>query len=204
MTDIRRETLHDRVETGLSAADDRLRLSEWLPPQEGVVPRVRIGRRWVNVLAGHGRVEAARERGMSTVPCLCVGHLSAAEKRAYVLAYNKLALNAGWDEELLGLELKELMESDIEFDVGLTGFSIAEVDQLVEGLAHEDVGDPADDRLPDPSRVAARCRPGDMWRLGSHRLICGDALDPLVIAALMDDDKRRSVREAPFAPAQPV
>ena len=59
---------------------------------------------------------------MSTVPCLCVGHLSAAEKRAYVLADNKLALNAGWDEELLGLELKELMESDIEFDVGLTGF----------------------------------------------------------------------------------
>jgi ParB-like chromosome segregation protein Spo0J len=108
------------------------------------------------ILAGHGRVEAARELGMSTVPCLRVDHLSTTEKRAYVLADNKLALNAGWDAELLSLELKELMEADIEFDVGLTGFSIAEVDQLVEGLAHEEVGDPADDELPDPSRVAAR------------------------------------------------
>ena len=69
------------------------------------------------ILAGHGRVEAARELGMATVPCLRVDHLSPAEKRAYVLADNKLALNAGWDEELLALELKELMEADIEFDV---------------------------------------------------------------------------------------
>jgi hypothetical protein len=141
------------------------------------------------ILAGQGRVEAARERGISTVPCLRFGHLSATETRAYVLADNKLALNAGWDEELLGLELKELMESDIEFDVGLTGFSIAEVDQLVEGLAHEDVGDPSDDRLPDPNRVVARCRRGDIWQAGSHRIICGDARDPSVLAALMDGDK---------------
>ena len=69
------------------------------------------------IMAGHGRVEAARELGMATAPCLRVEHLSAAEKRAYVLADNKLALNAGWDEELLALELKELMEADIEFDV---------------------------------------------------------------------------------------
>lgn len=141
------------------------------------------------ILAGHGRVEAARERGMSTVPCLRVGHLSATEKRAYVLADNKLALNAGWDEELLGLELKELTESDVEFDIGLTGFSIAEVDQLVEDLAHEDVGDPSDDRLPDPNRVVARCRRGDIWQAGPHRIICGDARDPSVLAALMDGDK---------------
>ena len=66
------------------------------------------------ILAGHGRVEAARELGMTTAPCLRVEHLSAAEKRAYVLADNKLALNAGWDEELLALELKELMAADIE------------------------------------------------------------------------------------------
>jgi hypothetical protein len=74
------------------------------------------------------------------------------------------------------------MEVDIEFDVGLTGFSIAEVDQLVEGLAHEEGGDPADDRLPDPNKVEARCRPGDIWRLGSHRLVCGDSLDPAVVS----------------------
>jgi DNA modification methylase len=141
------------------------------------------------ILAGHGRVEAARGLGMSTVPCLRVGHLSATEKRAYVLADNKLALNAGWDEELLGLELKELMESDIEFDFGLTGFSIAEVDELVGGLAHEDVGDPSDDRLPDPNKVVARCREGDIWQAGPHRITCGDARDPFVLAALMDGEK---------------
>src|ERR1700692_4615605 len=97
------------------------------------------------ILAGHGRVEAARQLSMTAVPCLRIDHLSPAEKRAYVLADNKLALNAGWDEELLALELKELMEADIEFDVGIIGFSIAEVDQLVEGLAHEEGGDPGED-----------------------------------------------------------
>ena len=145
------------------------------------------------ILAGHGRVEAARELGMATAPCLRIDHLSSAEKRAYALADNKLALNAGWDEELSALELKELMEADIEFDVSVTGFSIAEVDQLVEGLAPEEAGDPADDRLPDPSEVAARCRLGDIWRLGPHRLVCGDLLDPLVVAALMDGEKAEMV-----------
>ena len=94
------------------------------------------------ILAGHGRVEAARELDMATVPCLRVDHLSAAEKRAYVLADNKLAQNAGWDEELLALELKELVAADLDFDVGITGFSIAEVDQLIEGLGAFGAGRP--------------------------------------------------------------
>jgi len=144
-------------------------------------------------MAGHGRVEAARELGMPTAPCLRVEHLSAAEKRAYVLADNKLALNAGWDEELLALELKELMAADIEFDVSVTGFSIAEVDQLVEGLAPEEAGDPADDRLPDPNDAHSRCRLGDIWRLGPHRLACGDSLDAGFVAALMDGEKAEMV-----------
>src|SRR5271155_450864 len=120
------------------------------------------------ILAGRGRVEAARELGMATTPCLRVDHLSPEEKRAYVLADNKLALNAGWDEELLALELKELMEADIEFDVSVTGFSITAIDQLVEGLAPEEAGDPADDRLPDSAGVSSRCGIGDIWRLGPH------------------------------------
>jgi hypothetical protein len=107
---------------------------------------------------------------------LRIDHMTPAEKRAYVLADNKLALNAGWDEELLALELKKLMEIDIDFDIGVTGFSIAEIDGLMEGLAPEETGNPADDRLPDPDSVPSRCRPGDIWRLGPHRLICGDAL----------------------------
>ena len=145
------------------------------------------------LLAGHGRVEAARELGMDTIPCLRIDHMSPAEKRAYVLADNKLALNAGWDEELLALELKELMEADIAFDISVTGFSIAEIDGLVDGLAPEEEGDPADDRLPDPDRVPSRCGLGDVWRLGPHRLVCGDTLDPHVVEVLMDEEKAQMV-----------
>ena len=145
------------------------------------------------ILAGHGRVAAARELGMATVPCLRVHHMTAAEKRAFVLADNKVALNAGWDEELLALELKELMEADLGFDISVTGFTIAEVDQLVEGLAPEEPGNPADDQLPDPDGVPPRCNPGDLWRLGPHRLVCGDALDPEVVTALMGGEKAEMV-----------
>jgi DNA modification methylase len=146
-----------------------------------------------HILAGHGRVEAARELGIATVPCLRVDHVTAAEKRAYVLADNKLVLNAGWDEELLAIELKELMEADIGLDIGITGFTIAEIDGLIEGLAPEEAGDPADDRLPDPDSVPSRCREGDIWQLGPHRLICGDALNSDVVAALMDGEKAEMV-----------
>jgi ParB-like chromosome segregation protein Spo0J len=136
------------------------------------------------ILAGHGRVEGAKLLGMQTVPCLRIDLMSAAEKRAYILADNKLALNAGWDEELLALELKELMAADIDFGVDITGFSIAEVDQLIEGLAPSEPGDPADDRIPEPDTVPSRCQLGDLWRLGPHRLICGDALNPGIVADL--------------------
>jgi ParB-like chromosome segregation protein Spo0J len=115
------------------------------------------------ILAGHGRVGAARELGMATVPCLRIEHMSAAEKRAYVLADNKLAINAGWDEELLALELKELMEADLGFDIDVTGFTIPEVDQLIEGLAPEEPGDPADDR----------CRTSTGFLRDASQAICG-------------------------------
>jgi DNA modification methylase len=126
---------------------------------------------------------------MTAAPCLRVDHMSAAEKRAYVLADNKLALNAGWDEELLALELKELMSADIEFSVDVTGFSIAEVDQLIDGLAPEEPGDPADDELSDLGEVHSRCHLGDLWQMGPHRLVCGDALDPDVVSILMKCEK---------------
>ena len=120
------------------------------------------------ILAGHGRVEAARSLGMATVPCLRFDHLSAAEKRAYVLADNKLALNAGWDEELLALELKELAVSDLDFDLEITGFSIAEIDNLIDGLEPTEQGDPADDLLPSrmpASRVAVPAISGSSGRI---------------------------------------
>lgn len=146
-----------------------------------------------HILAGHGRVEAAKLIGLATAPCLRIDHMSAAEKRAYVLADNKLALNAGWDEELLALELKELTTTDIDFDIEITGFSIAEIDGLIDGLAPAEAGDPAEDILPELVSGEPLCRPGDLWRLGPHRLICGDSLDPLVVDALMDGEAAEMV-----------
>ena len=144
------------------------------------------------ILAGHGRVEAARLLGLAEVPCIRLEHMSAEEKRAYVLADNKLALNAGWDEEILAEELKELLAVDLDFDIGLTGFTVAEIDSLVDGLEPEEPGDPEEDRLPEDDGEA-RCRPGDIWQLGPHRLICGSSLDERTVVALMAGEKARMV-----------
>jgi DNA modification methylase len=126
------------------------------------------------IIAGHGRVMAAKLLGMSTVPTLALSHLSEAERRAYVLADNKLALNAGWDNAILAIELQGLI--DLEFDVGLTGFSLAEIDIVLDEARDADVETPAgpSDRVP-PVPVQAVSRYGDIWLLGRHRLLCGDA-----------------------------
>ena len=143
------------------------------------------------ILAGHGRVEAAKLLGMSEVPCLRFDHMTSQEKRAYILADNKLALNAGWDEDLLADELKSLLAEDIDFDIGLTGFSIAEVDRLIDDQAPEEPGDPAEDAL--KKDAPPRCVPGDLWQLGSHRLVCGDALAPATLTLLMEGEKAQMV-----------
>jgi DNA modification methylase len=144
------------------------------------------------ILAGHGRVEAARLLGLAEVPCVRLEHMSAAEKRAYVLADNKLAVNAGWDEEILAGELKELLAVDLDFDIGLTGFTIAKIDSLVEGLEPQEPGDPEEERLPEDDGQP-RCRPGDIWQLGAHRLACGSSLDERVVADLMAGETARMV-----------
>lgn len=138
------------------------------------------------ILAGHGRVQAALELGLSKVPTIPLKGLSEAQKRAYVLADNKLALNAGWDEGLLAQELQVLLQTDLDFDFELTGFSIPEVDGLIEGLAPQEAGDPAEDRLPEGLHGKPRSRLGDVWQLGPHRLICGDSADPETFVRLMD------------------
>jgi DNA modification methylase len=112
--------------------------------------------------------------------------MTEAQKRAYVLADNKLALNAGWDYELLAEELKELSTTGLDIDVGLTGFSIAEVDSIIADAAPEELGNPDDDLLPAVDPESVRCRRGDIWQVGPHRIICGDARDRDTIAALMD------------------
>ena len=143
------------------------------------------------ILAGHGRVAAAKLLGMSKAPCLRIDHMSEDEKRAYVLADNKLALNAGWDEDLLAAELGALLSVDLHFEVGITGFSIPEIDGILEAVEPEDLGDPKDDVI--PGEAPSRVRPGEVWRLGAHRLICGNALDPGVVATLMEGEQARMV-----------
>jgi len=145
-----------------------------------------------SILAGHGRVAAATLLDMQQVPCLRLEHMTHAQKRAYVLADHKLALNAGWDDEVLAEELRALLEIDLDFDVEVTGFSIAEIDSLVEGLIPEEPGDPDDDLLPGID-TTPRCRPGDIWQLGAHRLICGSALDKATVDALMAGEKAQMV-----------
>jgi DNA modification methylase len=139
-----------------------------------------------NILAGHGRIEAAKLLGMEAVPCVRIEHMTEAQKRAYVIADNKLALNAGWDYELLAEELRELSLPELDIDLGLTGFTIAEVDSIIADAAPEEPGNPNDDILPDVDPKSARCKPGDIWQVGPHRIICGDARDRNTIAALMD------------------
>jgi DNA modification methylase len=148
------------------------------------------------ILAGHGRVAAARLIGMGHVPCVRLEHMTPEQKRAYVLADNKLALNADWDEELLAEELQALLGvGDLGFDIGVTGFDLGEIDTLITGLEVEEPGDPEDDVL--PVVAPRRAHPGDIWQLGRHRLTCGDALDPEVVAQLMDGERARMVFSDP-------
>jgi len=126
------------------------------------------------IIAGHGRVMAARQLGLSEVPCIRLAHLTDAEKRAYVIADNKLALNAGWDDALLALELRELAEMD--FDLRLTGFDDDEISKLLDLELGEGEGQGDADAVPEvrPDPIS---RPGDVWALGRHRVMCGDSTD---------------------------
>ena len=140
------------------------------------------------IVAGHGRVMAAKELGLKTVPTVRLSHLSPEERRAYVLADNKLALNAGWDTEILSNELQVLV--DIGFDVTLTGFSLAEVDLTLDQAkeASTESTDRPADVIPEPGEVAVS-RQGDLWHLGRHRLLCGDARSPKDVSRLMGEEK---------------
>ena len=129
------------------------------------------------ILAGHGRVAAATVLGLTTVPCLQLTHLSEAQKRAYVLADNKLALNAGWDEDLLATELGALLATDLDLDIGVTGFSIPEVDALLATVAPEESGRSGRRRPPGRRRrsgppgrgLATRGAPAHLWRCARPR-----------------------------------
>lgn len=122
------------------------------------------------IIAGHGRVLAARKLGLSEVPCIRLEHLTDAQKRAYVIADNRLALNSGWDMEMLKVEFADLQE--LGFDLELTGFDLDEIKELLAPVGTEGLTDP-DDAPPLPENP--RTRPGDIWVMGKHRLLCGDS-----------------------------
>ena len=137
------------------------------------------------IVAGHGRVEAAKLLRWKTVPTIALSHLSETERRAYVLADNKLALNAGWDREILAIELQALV--DLQFDVELTGFSLAEVDFAIDeaGDADPEGTDAPEDAVEFASGIPVS-HYGDLWHIGRHRLLCGDARSAVDFEALMD------------------
>jgi len=137
------------------------------------------------IIAGHGRLMAARAEGMETVPCVWVEHLTEAQKKAYILADNRLAEDAGWDFKLLSVELEELKELD--FDIGLTGFG---ADELSDIFGEEELEAVEDDFDIEPPEVPVAKR-GDIYQLGRHRLMCGDStvqadVDSLMAGALAD------------------
>ena len=139
-----------------------------------------------NVIAGHGRIAAAKEEGITEVPCVFVDYLTEAQKKAYILADNRMALDAGWDEELLRIEIESLQGAD--FDVSLTGFGEDEIADLFAGDGEKDVKDDDFD-LSAALEKAAFVERGDIWTVGRHRLMCGDATSVEDVAALMDGKK---------------
>jgi DNA modification methylase len=138
------------------------------------------------IIAGHGRLAAARQLGMDQVPVIVLDHLTSEERKAYVIADNQLALNAGWDEELLRMEVGEL--AAIDFDVSLLGFDDEMLAQLLE-VEEELPSEEADEEAVPEAPADPFTKPGDVWLLGKHRLMCGDSTSIEAVEQLMDGGK---------------
>jgi hypothetical protein len=136
------------------------------------------------VIAGHGRARAASRLGLDSVPTIRVSHLTEEQKRAYLIADNQLALNASWDERLLVEQFAALAAVDLDFSLDVTGFEIETIDLLVHGEQQVEGPDPDDAPVKAGPAVT---RMGDVWLLGEHRLVCGDALNPASYESLMQD-----------------
>lgn len=136
------------------------------------------------IIAGHGRVMAAGQLNLKTVPCIRLGQLTEAQKRAYIIADNKLALNAGWDEEMLRLEMMDLQ--GMEFNLDLLGFDTKELDNLLHDF--DQPGDDEDEELPPPPSDPVS-KAGDIWLLGGHRLMCGDSTNAADVQKLLNGFK---------------
>lgn len=138
-----------------------------------------------SIIAGHGRLQAAQRLGEAQVPTICLTGLTDAQKRAYVIADNKLALNAGWDDEMLAVEVEELLEQG--FDLDLTGFGADEIDALLADANKVDEGLTDQDAVPEvPAEPVSKL--GDVWVLGRHKLVCGDCNNSTALESLMKDE----------------
>ncbi len=141
------------------------------------------------LIAGHGRLAAARQLGLTRVPVIRLGHLTEAQKRGLMLADNRISENAGWDAPMLARELAELSSLELDFDVEVTGFDMAEIDIAIEGIGGDHEDDlPETAPEPGPEASAIACS-GDLWQLGPHRVLCGDARNPANFVRLMGTDK---------------
>lgn len=137
-----------------------------------------------SVIAGHGRIMAAKEEGITEIPCVFAENLTDAQKKAYILADNRLAMNAGWDEEMLAVEIADLQGAD--FDVSLLGFTDAEMNKLLDGDSEGQEDDfDVDAELEKP----CFSKLDDIWTLGKHRVICGDSTEPDTYKRLLGGTK---------------
>ena len=147
-----------------------------------------------NVIVGHGRLLAAKEEGMKEIPCVYVDYLTEAQKKAYILADNRMALDAGWDDELLSIEMEELQ--NIGFDLGLTGFDEKEIADL---FSTDETAKQDDFDVDKALEAKAFVQQGDLWLLGRHRLVCGDSTKNEDISRLMDGKKANAcITDPPY------
>jgi DNA modification methylase len=137
------------------------------------------------IIAGHGRVQAAKLLGLAEVPTVQIAHLSATQKRAYILADNRLAEKAGWDKEILAVELQGLLADG--FEVVITGFEAPEIDVILDAAADTKSDRHGDDNI--PAAGPAVTQAGDLWQLGAHRVLCGNALESVSYDNLLDGTK---------------
>lgn len=142
------------------------------------------------IIAGHGRVDAAKKLGLKSVPTITLSHLTEAERKAYRIADNRLAELSGWDDDLLKVEFAELDSLDLDFEIEITGFDTAELDMMLDPTPANDVAEEqdADDEVFEPEAEAVTL-PGDVWILGEHRLVCGDTQKPETLDALMQGER---------------
>ena len=147
------------------------------------------------IIAGHGRVEAAKLIGHLNVPTVCIKGMNDDEIRAYIIADNRLAENAGWDPEILAIELSYLSQINIEIDTTITGFETPQIDVIIDqSRIGKNAGNTDEaDQVPEPVVSNPVTQPGDLWQIGNHRLICGDSTQRETYEALLDEERAQMV-----------